>query len=180
MAHAKWVIKPSNRLKVWRDTAPDDLTLERVQLAADGTRFQASEKVLTAIISGDYGVSASNLVQQFVTSRGTQQRQEITDDDRDIVQVWRDRLHLAREKSRARSVGGKIILPADRHENIKRVIADVCFLKFVYDDVSAEPSSADLSAAVQHANMVEKIIDKHELAHEAIDAVELLLLFTVF
>lgn len=166
---------------------PRDLVMDRLQHASEGTRFLASLELLTALLQQWDDVSdslsvyggAKGVLEQFVASRGLFVRR-VDEDGGDMVQTWRWELRLRRDNTRALIHYGKPILRVDDHENMASVVADVCFLRFVYEDVSAYPSSVDLSAATQHARIVEEIIKTKVFGGEAIHVVELLQLLSIF
>lgn len=166
---------------------PRDLVMDRVQHASEGTRFLASLDLLTRLLQqwdevsnslGSYG-GAKGLLEQFVAARDLFPRRA-DENGGDIVQIWRRELRLYRDDTRARMHDGKPILRVDDHENMARVLADVCFLRFVYEDVSADASSVDLSAATQHAKIVEEIIKTKVFGGAPIHVVGLLRLLTIF
>ncbi|CAM9709951.1 unnamed protein product [Ectocarpus sp. 6 AP-2014] len=166
---------------------PRDSVMDRVLHASEGTRFLASLGLLTGLLQQWDDVSdslsvyggAKVLLEQFVASRELFAR-KVDENGGDIAQIWRRELRLHRDNTRARIHDGKPILRVDDHENMASVVADVCFLRFVYEDVSVYPSSVDLSAATQHARIVEEIIKTKVFGGEAIHVVQLLQLLTMF
>lgn len=185
---AKLKAKPEPKPIVFHfsSTPTTDHLLEKIWRAAHGTRFQTSARQFTNLLhsrevsggEGVYGIPSSSVVDRFV-ARDTLFDYNISNSS-DVADVWTRSLLLSRENTRKRASSGATVWSAHELENIARVFADVCFFRFVYEDMSTEQPSRDVTAATEDALIVRRIISTSILGGERIDALELLRLFAMF
>lgn len=102
----------------------------------------------------------------------------------EVVEEWKAALDLCKRRTAIRADGGESMVYVREYqtENIDRVVADACFLRYAAEDVSSAPGSSDVTAARDDADTVSRIINKFVLAEGVapIDMVELLRLMAMF
>lgn len=166
-----------------------DTTLDRVKAALKGTRFAASVARLLDVLQsedrknspGIYGTDPDRLVESFVTR--DHMLDYGLDKSRDIVETWKVGLELCKSRTLERAMSGQAMFYIADFPggDIARVIADMCFFRYAYEDVSRS-TSGGVTAAKQDADTVALIIETKILGNSAasIDVVELLRLFAMF
>lgn len=187
--NAKPKVKPKPKPKAkpivfhFSGTPVTDHLLEKLWRGARGTRFETSARQFTELLQsreasggeGVYGMPPSSVVDRFVARDALFDYN--LDDGSDVADVWRRSLLLSRENTRARANSGAAVLSA--HE-LERVFADVCFFRFVYEDMSTGQPSRDVTAATEDALIVQRIISTKITGGEPVDVLELLRLFAMF
>lgn len=165
--------------------------LDRVRRGTQGTRFSVSVQRLTDILgtrqgsNGDiiYGVPATGLVEMFL-GRDSSLKYDTGNNGWGIVREWRAALDLCKRHTSTRAREGESMVYVQDYaaEDIARVVADACFLRFANEDIASSPASSDVTAAREDADTVSRIINKFVLAEGVapIDMVELLRLMAMF
>lgn len=157
--------------------------LEKVRHSTQGTRFAVSVQRLTDLLRTREGTADADVVEMFI-GRDSSLKYETSYSGGDIIQEWKAVLDLCRRRTSIRASGGELMLYVHDYaaENIARVVADACFIRYASEDIAAAQASSDVTAATDDANTVVRIIEKFVLAKGVapIDMAELLRLLAMF
>lgn len=160
----------------------EDGALQKVRRGTQGTRFAASVQRLTDLLRTGEGSNVA-ILEMFI-GRDSSLKYDTGYSGGDVVGEWKAALDLCRRRTSIRAGGGELMVYVHDYaaEDISRVVADACFLRYASEDIAAAPASSDVTAATDDANTVVRIIDKFVLAKglAPIDMVELLRLLAMF
>lgn len=171
-----------------------DTVLDKVIEGIKDTRFEESMSRLVGILgskyrrpgTGVYGMGPTKLVQSFVTKdRLFNYNYDGVDEAAGIVETWKHGLEKCKSRTRERDGLGETMFYLsdylDETISIARLIADICFVRYAYEDLSENPGSNGVSSATEDSRVVEQIVVYKVLKEgHPMDIVEVLRLFAVF
>lgn len=152
-----------------------DAVLEKVRNAVNGTRFGTSLSLLRRVMQPG---EDARLLERFITGDATL-RYGLSQGS--VVNMWKEGLALSKRRTQQHYSEGRVMVDDFSEGDISRVFADLCFTRFVYEDLSNASDLGDVGNASDDADIVMQIIERKILGGtEGVDLVEMMRLFSMF